>query len=285
MVDVVEAFYQHPYSGVAGRRAMLETLAAKWAGEANRVALADTFEQMHQAFSLKHEAVPGYSFYHFEGYLPVSSRFLTRPLLVRPSLLSKEEESYFLPHVFAVREAVAREDYQNAYETVLQGPPSWEFPAFRAALGGALKAAAALEALDSAPEKAWLRETAVALRLWAGANRSIHNFHFAQEIRNRHKAELSGDERIPPMASDAGDPDNLKWHKIQRDEFDNTNELIALLKQGGLRNFAYAQDPNNEDTFYLGPRFLDQMQRKADLMMRHWRDVDLYLTPGRGSAN
>lgn len=284
MVDVVESFYQQPYSGAAGRRALLEKLAAKWGGEANRIVLADTLEQMHQAFWLKHEAVPGYSFYHFEGYLPVSSRFLTRPLLIRPGLLSKQEESAFLPHVFAVRETSAREDYQNAYETVLQGPPTWDFPAFRAALAGATKAAATLEALDAAPEKEWLRETATALRLWAGANRSIHNFHFAQEIRNRHQAELSGDERVPPMGSDAGDPDNLRWHKIQRDEFDNTNEMLALLKRGGQRNFAFSKDPKSEDTFWLGPDFLAQMQRKADLMMKHWRDVDLYLTPGRGFA-
>jgi hypothetical protein len=120
------------------------------------------------------------------------------------------------------------------------------------------------------------------MRLWAGLNRGIHNFHFAQEIRNRHKVELSGPARIPPMESDAGDPDNLRWHRIQRDEFDNTNEILALLKQGGLKNFAYSRDKRHEDTFLLGPDFVQQIQRKADLMRQHWRDVDKYLTPGRG---
>jgi hypothetical protein len=284
LVEVVEAYYAAPYSGPAGRRALIEKLAARWAGEQNKVALADALIQMHEAFRIQHEAVPGYDFYHFEGYMPVSSRFLTRPLLIRPSLLSKEEEAYFLPHVFAVYESEAREDYQDSYETVLQGPPSWDFPAVRDFLRLAAQSADSLDALQAAPEQQWLRDSAISMRLWAAEYRGIHNFHFAQEIRNRHKAELSGPVRIPPMESDAGDPDNLRWHKIQRDEFDNTNEIIALLKAGGLKNFAYSKDKKHEDTFLLGPDFLSQMQTKADLMRQHWRDVDKYLTPGRGFA-
>jgi len=284
LVEVVEAYYAAPYSGATGRRALIEKLAAKWGGEKNKVALADALVEMHRVFALKHEAVPGYDFYHFEGYMPVSSRFLTRPLLIRPSLLSKDEEAYFLPHVFAVYESEAREDYQDAYETVLQGPPTWDFPAVRDFLLGATKAADVLDSLQGAPEKEWLRDTAVSMRLWAGENRGIHNFHFAQEIRNRHKEELSGPVRIPPLNTESGDPDNLRWHKIQRDEFDNTNEMIALLKAGGIKNFAFSKDKKHEDTFLLGPDFLEQMQTKVDLMRAHWRDVDKYLTPGRGFA-
>lgn len=282
LVDVVEAYYAQPYAGDAGRRALIEKMAARWGGEKNRAALTGALLQMHDAFRTKHESVPGYDFYHFEGYMPVSSRFLTRPLLVRPDLLTPAEEAHFLPHVFSVYESVARNDYQNAYETILQGPPTWDFPIFREVLRGAVQAAETLEGLQGAPEEKWLRETAVSLRLWAGLNRGIHNFHFAQEIRNRHKAELSGPTRIPPMESDAGDPDNLRWHRIQRDEFDNTMEMLALLKANGLKNFAYSRDKQHEDTFYLGPDFVNQMQIKADLMRAHWRDVDTYLTPGRG---
>ncbi len=117
--------------------------------------------------------------------------------------------------------------------------------------------------------------------MWASTVRSINNFYFAQAVRNRHKEELAGPTRIPPLESDAGDPDNLRWHQIQRNEFDNTNELIALLKNGGMKNMAVAKDQKHADTFLLGPDLLKEMQTKVDLMRRHWRDVDQYLTPGR----
>jgi hypothetical protein len=244
-------------------------------------ALTAALLAMDEAFRTKHEAVPGFDFYFFEGYLPATSRFITRPMLIKPDLLSKEEEEYFLPHIFAVYEAGARGDYQNAYETVLQGPPAWDYPILRAALAQSISAAKALEGMDGAPEQPWLRDVAVALRMWASTVRSINNFYFAQHVRNRHKQELSGPTRIPPMESDAGDPDNLRWHQIQRNEFDNTMEMLALLKNGGMKNMAVAKDQKHADTFLLGPDLLKEVQTKADLMRRHWRDVDKYLTPGR----
>jgi hypothetical protein len=67
---------------------------------------------------------------------------------------------------------------------------------------------------------------------------------------------------------------------MQRDEFDNTNQLIALLKRGGLEYLARAPDARHEDTFLLGPDVIDALQRKADLMREHWLDADKYVTPG-----
>ncbi len=281
LVDIVEAYYSKPFTGPVARRMFLETMSARWGGARNQQALADALAAIGSAFRTKHEAVPGFDFYFFEGYLPTSSRFLTRPMLIRPDVLSKEEEAYFLPHVFAVHESVARNDYQDAYETRLMGPPVWDYPILRAALKEAIGAAEALEGIQGAPEQQWLRDLAVSVRMWVSSVRSINNFHFAQEIRNRHPKELSGPVQIHSMASDAGDPDNLRWLQIQRNEFDNANELLLLLKSGGLKSLSRATDQKHADTFLMGPDVIPEVQRKVDLMRRHWRDVDLYLTPGR----
>ncbi|MBI5083398.1 MAG: hypothetical protein HZB13_02220 [Acidobacteria bacterium] len=281
LIDIVEAYYSKPFVGPVARRQFLESLAARWGGENNRHTLADALAAVGSAFRTKHEAVPGFDFYYFEGYLPASSRFFTRPMLIRPEALSKEEESYFLPYVFAVHESVARTDYQDAYETRLMGPPVWDYPILRAALKEAITAAEALESLQGAPEQAWLRDLALSVRMWASGVRSINNFYFAQEIRNRHLPELAGPVRVHPMASDAGDPDNLRWLQIQRNEFDNANELFALLRNDGLKHFSRAQDQKHADTFLMGPDVIPEIQKKVDLMRRHWRDIDIYLTPGR----
>ena len=83
--------------------------------------------------------------------------------------------------------------------------------------------------MDGAPEQAWLRDTGIAMRMWASCVRSIHNFYFAQEIRNRHTEILSGPAKIHSLINDPGEPDNLRWSQIQRNEFDNANEFLALL--------------------------------------------------------
>jgi hypothetical protein len=176
---------------------------------------------------------------------------------------------------------VARNDYQDAYETRLMGPPVWDYPILRAVFQEAIGAAEILEGLQGAPEQQWLRDLAVSVRMWVSSVRSINNFYFAQEIRNRHPKELSGPVRIHSMATDAGDPDNLRWLQIQRNEFDNANELLALLRSGGLKSLSRATDQKHADTFLMGPDVIPEVQKKVDLMRRHWRDVDLYLAPGR----
>jgi hypothetical protein len=228
---------------------------------------------------LKQEAVPGFDI-GFEGFGAVSSRFLTRPMLIKPDLLSKEEEAYFLPHVFNIDESAAREDYRDYYGHKMVGPPARDYAPLQQAFDEALAAARILESMPDAPEQAWLRRLGIGMRMWVCEVRSINNFYFAQELRERNAAVLAGPVRKPPGTQTAGDPDSWSWHAMQRDEFDNTNQLIALLKGGGLEYLARAPDARHEDTFLLGPDVIDALQRKADLMREHWLDADKYVTPG-----
>ena len=78
-----------------------------------------------------------------------------------------------------------------------------------------------------------------------------------------------------------GDPDLLLWNEIQRDELDNTNELLNLLANGGLDLVAHARNSKDEDTFLYGPNLLDNMIKKVAIMREHWLDGQRYLTPPR----
>ena len=92
------------------------------------------------------------------------------------------------------------------------------------------------------------------------------------------KEILAAPPRIPAKVETwTGDPDYLPWFAIQRSEFDNTNELIALLERGGLEMIAKAQTPRYEDTFLLGPDVEGALKRKAQLMREHWLDAQRYL--------
>ena len=63
-----------------------------------------------------------------------------------------------------------------------------------------------------------------------------------------------------------------------RNEFDNTQELIDLLENGGMDLVCHAQAPFKEDTFLLGADLIEQLKQKRKIMMAHWRDIEGYLT-------
>ena len=197
LVDVIEAFQAGPVSGAQGRAKLLRALAARWGGQKNADRLASAFQHVNQAFQLKQEAVPGFDI-GFEGFGAVSSRFLTRPMLIKPDLLSKEEEAYFLPHVFNIDESAAREDYRDYYGHKMVGPPTRDYAPLQQAFDEALAAARILESMPDAPEQAWLRRLGIGMRMWVCEVRSINNFYFAQELRERNAAVLAGPVRQPP---------------------------------------------------------------------------------------
>jgi len=276
LLDIVEDCINKPTSGLRERLDKLAEIAGRWGGETNREKVFEAFYNMHQAFALKGAVAPRYSNF----YCGVSIRYLTRPLLIKPELLTAEEEAYFLPHIFNIRENEARMDYIDLHGGRMYGPANWDDRGLANALGLARNAAAALENLDSAPEKEWLKKIAVGLRMWASEVRSINNFYHAQLIRDQNAQVLAGKPRIPAkVASWDGEKGNLEWNEIMRDEFDNTSELIVMLEKGGLELVARAKDPKYEDTFLLGPDLVGQLKKKARIMRAHWLDVQDYLAP------
>jgi len=282
LVDLVEDSLRLPARGLFSREQKAHALAAHWAGEQNA-------DRVMEAFNLVQESFRIYARGNYRDVVlpqdyayPVTNRLLTRPLLVKPELLSPEEESYFLPYVFSTDEQNARLDYNTAMGERRVGPGEYRSFTYQSIHGSALEAAQRFEqAASAAPEAAWLRQMALSLRLWASAVRSLNNFYFAQLIRDRHKQDFAAPPRILVARSDITQPDLLLWNEIQRDELDNTNELLDLLAKGGWDLVAHARNPQDEDTFLYGPNLLDNLKKKVAIMQEHWLDGQRYLTPPR----
>jgi hypothetical protein len=74
-----------------------------------------------------------------------------------------------------------------------------------------------------------------------------------------------------------GDSDLQAFNLLMCDELDNTQELIFLLKEGGMDLICHANDPRYEDTFLLGPNLIEQLVLKRKIMLNHWTDIERYM--------
>ncbi|MFC2076012.1 hypothetical protein ACFLT7_02900 [candidate division KSB1 bacterium] len=277
LIDLVEDCIAEPTGGLIERLEKLEKIALKWGGEKNQERLFRAFYDMHEAFSLKNAVAGGFGGYS-NFYCGVSMRHLTRPLVLRPELLTADEESYFLPYLFSINEGEARKDYIEFHGGRMIGVPRWNDSTLRRSLSMAVRVGETMQNLKDAPEAEWLADLGLSLKMWASEVRSIHNFYHAQFIRDKYVDILSGEPQIPEKVGTwTGDPGNLDWNEIMRDELDNTNELIALLENGGLKMVARAADRRYEDTFLLGPDLVDQLKKKRAIMRKYWLDVQDYL--------
>ncbi len=276
VLDLVEICMARKTTNLSQRLALLKEVAAKWGGEQNTEQVFEAFYNLNQALSLKRSIGARYSTY----YAGVSMRHLTRPLVIKPELLTPEEEAYFLPYVFNPSENEARMDYIDLHGGRMHGTANWKDSGVSRVLSLVRSAARALDGLEGAPEGEFLRKLSLSVRMWASEVRSIHNFYHGQMIRDTHAEVLAGEPKVHEKVGNwFGDKGNLEWNEIMRDEFDNTNELIALLEDGGLELVACSKDPAFEDTFLMGPDLIGQLRKKVAIMRAHWLDVEDYLAP------
>jgi hypothetical protein len=244
LVEVLQDCLVEPTHGFVSRFENLCKLDARWGGKQNADALVEAFCEMNEAFLLKDAVAPQYSNF----YCYVSTRYITRPLLFKSDLLTAEEETYFLPYVFNVSVGEGRNDYADMHGGRITGPASWDDAGLQNALARALHAAQLLEGVTDAPAQQWLRQSALSLRMWASGVRSMNNFYFGQLIRDRSAAAIAKEPRVPSKQYNwTGDSDYLDWNSIQRDELDNSNELIALLQNGGLDLIAHATHHRSDE--------------------------------------
>jgi hypothetical protein len=204
---------------------------------------------------------------------------INRPLVLRPEALSPSEESYFLPFIFNLSESEARKDYIDIHGSRRPGLPG-DRVAYERFSSAALQAASILEKIRNAPQQSCLSRMARSLRMWVSVIASSQNFLAGQRIRDAHKDRLSA---APPstfkLSGSAGDADYFGWYDLQRREFDNTAELIRLLKNGGLDDFAHARRAADEDTFLFGPNLIETLETKRQIMRARWLDAQSYLVP------
>jgi hypothetical protein len=277
VVDLVIDCLERPTRGLLSRMQKLHGFAGRWAG-------AELADELMETFDTLHRTLPRAARHHpfFEG---VSVRHITRPMLVKPELLAPEEERYFLPHVFNISEEQARQNYMDIHgartNRLERGDWFWD-GALRGALDGLLGVAARLEKLSAAPEGARLAQMALSLRMYVSFVRSSSNFSYAQLFRDRHREELAR-EPYWWLPADLPPPgDYTQWYEVAHDELQNVEDLIALLRRGGKDIIITAGTDDDEDTFLLGPDILAALERKIELMRRHWNDTDRFVpTPAK----
>jgi hypothetical protein len=257
--------------GLLAEQEQLLQLCKNWAGESNAESLFDTFLALKKANEYKSIALGGAS----GIYWGVTNRHITRPLVVAPDRLTADEESYFMPHVFNPSETEARMDYTDihgAHRTIASGVVTRYVSMINRVISS-------LDRISvNAPEKDFLQNMAKSLKIHSSIFRSIGNFAEAQAIRDRNAEKL----RMAPHRPDKtptweGDPDLQAFMTIMRDELDNTQELIDILRDGGMEFIAHADNPKYEDTFLLGPDLIDQLKMKRKIMLNHWTDIEWFL--------
>jgi len=273
VVDIIEDYLANPAEeGLVPALQNLQKLCVEWAGEESADRLFEAFVALDEALKLKQATIGGLS----TLYWGVSTRQITRPLVIVPERLSPQEEAYFLPHVFNVSLEEARNDYMDIHGGGHNAIPMGAAGHF---LSDLKKVYTSMEKITNAPEQKFLDNMAMALRIYSSVVRSCGNFNDAQMIRNRNKEVLSGPVHRPnKIPTWTGDQDLLDFNEIMRDELDNTNELIDLLENGGMDLINHAEDPTLEDTFLLGPDLIESLKQKRKIMLDHWLDIEDYMT-------
>lgn len=257
--------------GFMSHEKQLLELCEKWGGVENKELLYNAFATLEEANKYKSIALEGAS----GIYWGVSARHITRPLVVVPQLLSTEEESYFLNHVFNPSEEEARMDYTDIHG-VHNTLPSGTTKTYIEKVNRAINLFESVS--TNAPEKDFLQNMVTALKINNSIFRSIGNFAEAQSIRDRNAEKLAAEPHWPSKTPTwEGDPDLQAFMIVMRDELDNTQELIAILIDGGMEFIAHAQEPAYEDTFLLGPDLIGQLKKKRKIMLDHWGDIEKYM--------
>lgn len=257
-----------------GEQAVMDELKAicvEWAGEKSAQQLYDAFIQLDEAKKYKAAAMRGPT----GIYWGVSARHITRPLVVAPDRLTPKEEAYFLPHVFNPSEQEARMDYTDIHGAQRE-IPSGVANNYVSMVNRAIGLMDGIS--ETAPEKAFIADMTVGLKIYSSMFRSLGNFAEAQAIRDRNAEKLSvAPHRPNKVPTWEGDPELQLFVTVMRDELDNTQELIDLLEAGGMKFIAHADDPEHEDTFLLGPDLVDQLKMKRKIMIAHWADIEGYM--------
>jgi hypothetical protein len=213
----------------------------------------------------------------------VTMRHTTRPLVFNPELLTAEEEDYFLPYVFNIHESEARSDYIDLHgrRMALGTGDELGLPAIDGALQDMRDAASVMEGIADAPDGKWLMAVATSARIYASMVRSTMNFFFGQRIRDRHASALARQQPYIPVKAGSWDGEGgiLAWNERMRDEFDNANELLELIKDRGTDHVFHAEDKRHQSPFLFGPDLVGDLEKKVRIMRDHWLDVQRYLAP------
>lgn len=254
----------------------LYVYSKRFAGADSAEELQSIFLELEKANKYKSEFVKGAS----GIYWGVSARHITRPLVAAPERLTEVDEEYFMRHVFNPNETDARMDYIDIHgvDRIIDSQSAAKYAEMLYSVSDRM-----YKISNQTFDSLFLANMSKALKIQASIFRSIGNFSEAQLIRNRNsekfKVENFSPNKIPNWE---GDIDLQAFNMVMRDELDNTTELIVTLENNGMDFISHSDFKRYEDTFSLGPDLIQQLKKKREIMIKHWRDIEDYMaTPNK----
>ncbi len=280
LLGVMRRFLKQPTSTLGDRLALLEQVAEDSYGPDAGPAMVEAWYELNRAFQVQDVWPRANSMPLYNG---LSGRWLTRPLVAFPEELTADEVDYWLPHVFygfgeEGRRNILDSHGGRAADNVTPGRDlqlrnGW-FASFDRASGRAQSAFRA--AAEKGVAEATLTARAIAILRCIYRNiRHVMDFGLLMEKAQPREGMWELGERPE------GDADRVTVYNLIRDELDNTLELIGLMEEEGSDQILVrTNEPEDEDTFILGPDVVEQLRKKRRIMLAHWRDFDrLYLPP------
>ena len=216
----------------------------------------------------------------------ISQRWLTRPLVPFQDRLTEEEKSYWLPYVYQSKGAQPESymDYLNP--TGLRKMTDWSEATTISVIidniTDILAGAAGL--LERAREKTSDKETKEKLRLevlrvkaqscvYLNARHTIQVAVLGYErdkLIEQHRTSVTTEMPYAPE----GSPGLFYMYRAMRWEIDNITELISLLKESPVPLLSAVKDKSQEGAFVFGPDLVENLEKKVQIMLKHWRDAE-----------
>jgi hypothetical protein len=225
---------------------------------------------------------------------PVMLRWLVRPLVAHQELLTAEERAYWEPFLYQSRDSQPDKylDYVNAvgYPIVYEWEDATRLCIAIDNIEAAIKSSA--DKLQAAVDKTASKEAARKLQMDVYRIRALRcvvltTRHFVQmgtliQIRDRQAKQWVRQHGEPMPSTNPPRPDLPKgsmgdtglfyMHRAMRWELDNTYELIDLVKKAGEPLLFTSKE--YEGDLIMGPNLLEQLQKKVDIMLKHWRTTE-----------
>ena len=216
----------------------------------------------------------------------VSTRWIVRPLVPQPELLTPEETAHYRDFVFAPGDAKDDPNFGLVLgKAVFNGESvAWMArwcldSAIRSLRGARATLAAMADQIEDAEGAARIRLMAARVGATACMARNAKNtimFKYALDIREQPQY---GPNQMDYDDNMICDQRSLSMRKIAREELDNIAELIEIIESQEGEVVDFARSPDEESVFILGPNLVDDLRRKMDIMLDHWHDYErLYPT-------
>ena len=278
----VRKYYNRMKPGPVARAQALMDEAAEYVGK-------DHAEELYQVWQNVEKAYDQVSFLETGGHIlvlaTVQQRWLTRPLVACPELLTKEERDYYREFQFQARSEEEADDLLNLQgHCWLRGCHQTMRKRFIETIRLIGQTADIMKKLIvfavDAEAKDYLESQYLKLRLYRAVWRNIRNVIACQTILDTVE---QGDDPVPiPACGRSGDRRYLDFNEITRSEIDNTLEIISLLEQAKEPILQTADTPEFENIMLFGPDIVSQLRKKVAVMEAHRRDVTkLFMAPNK----